>query len=427
MTLVFQGGLIAREESAKLDPADVVVVDGAITEVRPGAEVPDGARVIDCSGRIVLPGMFDTHVHFRDPGREDMETIATGSAAAVGGGVTGVLMMPNTSPAIDSGGIVQSVLDNARDNSPLRHVYTAGCITKGRLGEELAGIAGMAARGVKVITDNGAPVERGLVLRRAMEYARNFDLIIASHCETPELSAEGAMNEGRASYALGLPGIPAISEEIGLDRDIRIAQYTGARLHIQHVTTARGMETVRRFKEAGVPVTCEVTPHHLLFNENDIVDYDTNYKMSPPLRTAEDNAALLQGLVDGVVDCIASDHAPHTEFEKNQDFTSAPFGITGLETALPALHHHFVKTGCFGWDLVVRRYAAEPRRLLGIGPMAVREGQAAAEIVVFNPARSSHFTKTFIRSKSCNTPWLNAELDGMVEMVVVDGRILLER
>ncbi|CAN5354813.1 dihydroorotase [soil metagenome] len=427
MTLVFQGGQVVREGAAKLEVADVVVVDGAITQVRPGAEVPEGARVIGCAGKVVLPGMFDAHVHFRDPGREDTETIRSGSEAAIGGGVTGVLMMPNTSPAIDSGGIVQSVLDNARDNSRLRHVYTAGCITKGRAGEALASIAGMAGRGVRVLTDDGTPVSSPLVLRRAMEYARNFELIVASHCESLELSGDGAINEGRVSYALGLTGIPACSEEIGLDRDIRLAQYTGARLHIQHLSTARGVEAIRRAKDEGVQVSCEVSPHHLIFNEGHILDFDTNFKTSPPLRMPEDNDALVKGLIEGVIDLIATDHAPHSEFEKRQDFASAPFGITGLETALPALYHHFVKAGTFGWPLVLERFAAAPRRLLGLAPMGIREGQAAAEIVVFNPGRKSVFTKAAMRSKSANTPWLDAELEGMVETVVANGQILLER
>jgi dihydroorotase len=279
---------------------------------------------------------------------------------------------------------------------------------------------------VLMITDDGYPVSNPVVLRRAMEYAKNFGLIVASHCETMELSGKGSMHEGSKSYSLGLEGIPAISEEICLDRDIRIAQYTGTHVHIQHVTTARGMNTIRRFKAEGVKVTCEVAPHHLIFNHEDVGEYDTNYKMNPPLRTREDNAALLQGLIDGVFDVIATDHAPHTEFEKNNDFGSAPFGITGLETALPSLYHYFVKEGKFAWDLVVKRYSSEPRRLLGLEPVPIVEG-GVAEFIVFNPRATSTFTRQFMKSKSINTPFYDQTLQGRVDTVVLGDEVLLSR
>ena len=423
--LLFQGGQIAGEDSPRLETADVLVEGDRIVRVGPGLAGPPGTRVIDCRGCIVMPSMFDVHVHAREPGREDKETIATCSEAAINGGVTGVVLMPNTTPAIDSGSLVQSVLDTAREKARIA-VWQTGCITKGRLGQELAAIAGMKAKGVPMITDDGNPVSNANVLRRAMEYALDFDLPLASHCETMELSHGGAMNEGRMSYQLGIPGIPACSEEICLSRDLRLAQFTGAHVHIQHVSSARGMETIRRFKNEGVRVTCEVAPHHLLFHDGDVGDYDTHYKMNPPLRTPEDNESLLEGLIEGVFDVIATDHAPHTEFEKKYDFVNAPFGITGLETALVSLHHHFVKTGKFGWDLVVKRYSAEPRRVIKLDPVPVREG-GVAEFIVFDPARKTRFTKAFMRSKSSNTPFLDQELDGMVTCVVRNGEVLLER
>ena len=306
-------------------------------------------------------------------------------------------------------------------------VYTTGCITKGRAGEEMAPIAGMKAAGAVMITDDGSPVPSPQVLRRAMEYAREFDLPLASHCETMELSGSGAMNEGKVSYQLGLPGIPAISEEICISRDIQLAQYTGAHLHIQHVTTARGMEIIRRAKNDGVHVTCEIAPHHLIFNEEDIVDYDTHLKMNPPLRRPEDNVQLLAALAEGVFDVIATDHAPHTDFEKRQlDFASAPFGITGLESALPSLFHHFIKPGTLDWGLFVRRYAAEPRRILKLDQVAIAEG-SAAELVLFDPGGETTFSAEFMLSKASNTPFLDKTLDGRVEMVVVAGDVLLER
>jgi dihydroorotase len=421
---LFKGGDIASEDSPKLQRADVLVEDGRIRQIGPGVAAPAGCEVTDCAGKIILPALFDVHVHAREPGQEQKENIASCSEAAINGGVTGFVMMPNTVPAIDNAGVVKSVLESAAQcRIPL---HTSGAITKGREGRELAAIGAMRAAGAVMITDDGFPVSNPVVLRRAMEYARNFGLIVASHCETMELSGKGSMHEGAVSYSLGLEGIPAISEEICLDRDIRIGQFTGAHVHIQHVTTARGMNTIRRFKEDGVKVTCEVSPHHLIFSHEDVGDYDTAFKMNPPLRTKEDNAALLQGLRDGVFDVIATDHAPHTPFEKNNDFASAPFGITGLETALPSLYDLFISRGQFGWNLLVKRYSAEPRRLLGLKPVAVVEG-GIAEFVVFDPAATTTFTRDFMKSRSINTPFLDRTLKGRVDCVVLKGEVLLQR
>ncbi|MEY4484935.1 MAG: hypothetical protein RL693_2387 [Verrucomicrobiota bacterium] len=424
MKRLFKGGEIASEDSLKLFKADVLVENDRIIQIADGIVATPDCAVVDCTGKVLLPALFDVHVHAREPGQEQKENIATCSEAAINGGVTGFVMMPNTSPDIDNAGVVKTVLESARKcRIP---IFTSGAITKNREGKELAAIGAMKAAGAIMITDDGFPVSNPVVLRRAMEYAKNFGLIVASHCETMELSGKGSMHEGRVSYSLGLEGIPAISEEICLDRDIRIGQYTGAHIHIQHVTTARGMNTIRRFKEEGVKVTCEVAPHHLIFNHEDIGDYDTHYKMNPPLRTKEDNAALIQGLIEGVFDVIATDHAPHTAFEKSNDFGSAPFGITGLETALPSLHHHFVSQGAFGWNVIVKRYSAEPRRLINLPPVPIVEG-GAAEFIVFDPNATSTFTREFMKSRSTNTPFLNQTLQGRVDVVVLNGEVLLER
>lgn len=423
---LFRGGEIASEDSPFLQSADVLVEGDRISRVAARLEVPEGAEVIDCSGCVIMPAMFDLHVHAREPGQEHKETIKTCSEAAVNGGVTGVVLMPNTLPAIDSGGLVQTVLDIVEEKSRVAVLQT-GCITKGRAGEELAAIAGMAAKGVPMLTDDGDAVADSRLLRRAMEYAKDFALPLALHCEDRSLSGRGAMNEGPVSYRLGLPGMPSISEEICLARDIRLARYTGASIHIQHVSTALGMESIRRAKVDGVRVTCEVSPHHLIFNEEHLVDYDANFKMNPPLRTAEDNEQLLQGFLDGIFDVIATDHAPHTEFEKQHvDFASAPFGITGLETAVVSLYHHFIKSGRFGWDLLVRRYSAEPRRLVGLDPVPVIEG-GQAEFLVFSTEKTTTFSREFMRSKSPNTPFLDRTLDGQVLSVVRSGEVLLKR
>ena len=417
---------IAKEGVSDLEEADVLIEGGLIKSVGVGLKVPDQARIIEAKGKVVLPGLFDIHVHLREPGQTSKETIKTGTKAAINGGVTGVVAMPNTIPAIDSGGMVRSVLEIAKNDSGIPF-FTTGCITKGREGKEMAAISGMKDAGVVMITDDGSPVENPQLLRRAMEYAREFDLPLASHCETMQLSGPGAMNEGRRSYKLGIPGIPSISEEICISRDIQIAAYTGAHLHIQHVTTAAGMEIIRRAKNDGVKVSCEVAPHHLIFNENHITDYDTYYKMNPPLRTEEDNVRLFDGLIEGVFDVIATDHAPHTEFEKRQqDFEAAPFGITGLETVLPSMFHYFINENKMDWGAMVQRYSSEPRKLLGHDPVSISEGQKA-EFVIFDVNGETVFTKEFMESKSPNTPFLDKTLKGSVELVVVGEEVLLDR
>ncbi|MDB6138542.1 MAG: dihydroorotase [Verrucomicrobiaceae bacterium] len=425
MKRLYRHGQIASEDFPQLVRADVLVEGEKIVAVAADLPVTEGMEVIDCTGRILLPALFDIHVHAREPGREDKETIHTCSEAAINGGVTGIVLQPNTIPAIDTAGLVRTVLEIGKAKSRIA-IHTTGAITKGRRGEELAPIGAMKKAGVVMLTDDGDPVHNPQLLRIAMEYAKDFDLPLASHCEVKELSAGGCMHEGGVSYSLGLPGIPACSEEICLERDIRLAQFTGAHVHIQHVSTTIGMRAIQRAKADGVRVTCEVSPHHLLFNHEHIGNYDTNYKMNPPLRTAEDNAGLLQGLIDGIFDVIATDHAPHTEFEKKNDFASAPFGITGLETALPSLFDAYISKGIFGWDLLVKRYSAEPRRLIHLEPVPIKEG-GAAEFIVFNPDRTTTFTREFMKSKSINTPFLDKEVRGMVERVIYQGEELLSR
>jgi len=422
MNLFLQGGEVATEDRPPFR-SDVWIVDGVIKAVEV-MDVPEGAEVIDCSGQVILPGMFDAHVHFREPGQEQKETIFDGTEAAINGGVTGVVMMPNTSPAIDSPVMVQRVLDlGEKCRIP---VLTSACITVGRKGREMAPLAGLKKAGVLMLTDDGDAVPDAALLKRSMEYASEFDMFFASHCEDPQLAGPRALNEGAVSYRLGIQGTPALAEEICMDRDIRIAHATQTHLHIQHVSTSLGMETIRWWKERGARLTAEVAPHHLMFRDEDIGDYDTHYKMNPPLRTAEDNAALLQGLKEGVFDLIATDHAPHTEFEKSQAFVDAPNGLTGLDTALVSLFDRFVVSGEFGWDLIVKRYSAEPRRLMRVEVAEVSVGKSA-DLVVFDPQKETTFTKEFMKSKSSNTPFLNKTLRGSVEMVVLGREVLFQR
>ena len=426
MNLLIANARLASEDSKDLPVSDVLIEDGIIKSIGKGLAVPSGAKVIDAKNRILMPAMFDAHVHFREPGFEAKETIATGAESAINGGITGVVMMPNTNPAIDSGTVVGQVLDIARRTARIP-IYTSGCVTKGRHGKELAGIDGMRALGVTMLTDDGDTTGDAAVLLRAMQYASEFGMFFASHCEVPELAGPRALNEGVTSYRLGIKGSPACAEEIIIDRDIRLAHAAGTHIHIQHVSSKLGMETIAWWKSRGdVKVTAEVAPHHLLFIDEDIGDYDTHYKMNPPLRTKADNEALLQGLIDGVFDLIATDHAPHTPFEKSQDFVSAPNGITGLDTALVSLHHHFIATGKFGWDLLIKRFSAEPRRMMGLDVPTITEG-CRADLLLFDTEKETTFTKEFMKSKSQNTPFLDKTLKGSVELVVLGSEILLER
>ncbi len=423
--LFLKNCLIASEDSPKLMPGHVFVEGGRIAAIGPDLKKPEHAREIDAAQRVLLPAMFDAHVHFREPGFEAKENIASGARAAINGGVTGVVMMPNTSPALDNPATIRTVLDAGKATGIT--VLTSGCITKGRHGKELAAIDGMRNLGVKMLTDDGDSVYDPAVLYRAMQYAKEFGMFFASHCEVPEIAGLRALTEGPTAFRLGIKGSPPCAEEIIIDRDIRLAHATGAHIHIQHVSSALGMETIRWWKERGdVKVTAEVAPHHLLFNEEDIGDFDTNYKMNPPLRTRRDNELLLEGLKQGVFDLIATDHAPHTAFEKSQDFVSAPNGITGLETALISLYHYYVHSNTFGWDLVVKRYSAEPRRFMGLAPVPIEEGKAA-EFVLFNPAGETTFTRDYMQSRSQNTPFLDQTLKGSIDLVVKDGNVLLER
>ncbi len=426
MNLLLRNAHIASETSDKLTLSDVFIKDGIIQKLAPNIPNTTEAKEIDCKNEILCPGFFDAHVHFREPGQEQKENIASGSEAAINGGITGVVMMPNTSPAIDSGASVKTVLDSCHSNSRIP-IYTSGCVTKGRLGEELAGIEGMREAGVKMLTDDGDTTINSSILYRAMQYATEFGMFFASHCEVPELAGPRALNDGPISYKLGIQGSPACAEEIIIDRDIRLAHATGAHVHIQHVSSKLGMETIRWWKSRGdVKVTAEVSPHHLLFTDAHIGEFDTHFKMNPPLRTAEDNAALLEGLLDGTFDLIATDHAPHTPFEKSQDFVSAPNGITGLDTALVSLYHHFIATEKLSWRTLIQKYSAEPRRLMSLPVPTISEGETA-NLTLFNTRATSTFSPEFMKSKSQNTPFLNRTLNGRVDLVILGSEVLLSR
>lgn len=403
---------------------DVVVEGERIAEVAESVQVPVGAEVIDGTGKYLVPGLVDIHVHFRDPGYEYKETIETGSAAAAAGGFTDVATMPNTDPVVDTGeGIHYQIAKG--DACGLVHVRPIGACTKGEKGEQLAEIGDMAHEGACMFSDDGHGVQSAGMLRTVMDYVRQFDRVVACHCEVDSLSNHGQVNEGRASTRLGLAGWPAAGEEVEIGRDIDLCRLTGCALHICHISTARGAELVRAAKAEGLPVTAEVCPHHLFLDETALDEtYDTNLKMNPPLRTPEDAAALREALVDGTIDCVVTDHAPHAPFEKEREFEAAPFGVVGLETSLPLVLTNLVATGKMSWSRLVEAMCVAPRRIARLEPVRVEEG-SVADLTLVDPASAFDVTPELFAGKESNSAFLGAHLTGRATDTLVAGRHVL--
>ena len=403
---------------------DVVVEGERIAEVAESVQVPVGAEVIDGTGKYLVPGLVDIHVHFRDPGYEYKETIETGSAAAAVGGFTDVATMPNTDPVVDTGeGIHYQIAKG--DACGLVHVRPIGACTKGEKGEQLAEIGDMAHEGACMFSDDGHGVQSAGMLRTVMDYVRQFDRVVACHCEVDSLSNHGQVNEGRASTRLGLAGWPAAGEEVEIGRDIDLCRLTGCALHICHISTARGAELVRAAKAEGLPVTAEVCPHHLFLDETALDEtYDTNLKMNPPLRTPEDAAALREALVDGTIDCVVTDHAPHAPFEKEREFEAAPFGVVGLETSLPLVLTNLVATSKMSWSRLVEAMCVAPRRIARLEPVRVEEG-SVADLTLVDPASAFDVTPELFAGKESNSAFLGAHLTGRATDTLVAGRHVL--
>ena len=401
---------------------DVLLKDGVVAAVEERIAPPKGAEVVDASGLVIAPGFVDLHTHLREPGFEYKETIATGTAAAAAGGYTTVCAMANTDPVVDDAPTAAFVVRRARETGRV-HVYPIGALSKGLKGVELAEIGSMKAEGIVAISDDGKPVVHGNLMRRAMEYASMFDLPVVVHEEDPSLVAGGVMNEGWAATRLGLAGWPGVAESSMVARDVQLAALTGGRLHVAHVSTAASLGAIRQARAAGVKVTCEVTPHHLTLVDEDVArsGYDTRFKMNPPLRSEEDRRALVEGLLDGTIDCIATDHAPHHADEKLLEFADAPFGVTGLETALPVLIDALVATKILSLGRLVELLSTAPARIFGLPAGSLAPG-AAADVVLFSLARTTQVTADSFRSRSANSPWIGATLRGRVERTWVRGR-----
>ena len=401
--------------------ADVLVEGDRIARIGQGLEPDNGAEVIDAAGRYLVPGLVDIHVHFRDPGYEYKETILTGSRAAAKGGFTDVATMPNTNPICDTGTGVRYQIDRARAAGLVR-LHPVGALTRGEAGEQLAEIGDMVLEGAVAFSDDGHGVQSAGMMRTCMEYVSKFGRAVIAHCEVVDLSANGVVTEGRASTSLGMFGWPALAEELEVWRDIELSRLTGCALHVAHISTARSLSYVRQAKAEGLPVTCEVCPHHLFLTEEDLDDtYNTNLKMNPPLRKPEDAQALIEGICDGSIDCLVTDHAPHAAHEKDCEFEIAYFGIIGLETSLPLMLTNLVRPGKMSWSRLVECMAVEPRRVLRLDPVTLEEG-SVADLTLIDPDRKVEVTSDWIESRSKNTPWMGSELTGCATDVLMAGK-----
>jgi len=403
--------------------ADVLIEHGKISAVGPTLAVPAGATVIQAAGQLVVPGFVDLHVHFREPGFEYKETIQSGTEAAVAGGFTTVCAMPNTNPVNDNQAVTEFMLERAKAAGNA-HLYPIGAITKRSEGKELAEIGDLRRAGCVAISDDGKPVMNSLVMRRAMEYARAFDVPVVDHCEDLHLSEGGCMNEGVISTELGLPGIPSAAEDVMVARNVSLAELTGARLHLAHISTAGSVRMVREAKARGLKVTAEACPHHFTLTEELTRGYNTHAKMNPPLRTSQDVQAIKEGLHDGTIDVIATDHAPHATQEKQQEFTEAPFGIVGLETALP-LTLALVEEGVLTLESAVDKLATAPAKAFSLNAGTLAVG-APADVAIVDPGLEWEVDPSRFRSKSRNTPFAGWKVKGRVTTTIVSGRVVFE-
>ncbi len=416
--ILLKGGRIL-DPSMEMDATgDLLIEDGLISAVGQGIKA-DGAVEVDVSGLWVCPGLVDLHVHLREPGEEYKETIESGTRAAAAGGFTSVACMPNTRPPNDNAGITRFIVERAREAGHCR-VFPVACITKGQGGEELTEFADLLNAGAVAFSDDGLPVRDAGVMRMAMEYAAGLNTLLITHSEEPALSSGGCMNEGRMSTLLGLKGIPAAAEVIAIYRDVALAELTGCRLHVAHVSTAGGVEVVRRAKERGVAVTAETAPHYFSLTEEAVAGYNTSAKMNPPLRTEEDRLAVIQGLQDGTIDVIATDHAPHSVLEKDCAFEVAANGIVGLETALP-----LTLELCRNRDIeplrAVELLSTAPARILGIQGGSLSPG-SAADVVVIDPGEEFTLSSDKLFSKGKNSPFLGVRLQGRAVLTILSGR-----
>jgi len=423
MKLLIANGYVIDPATQVNAGRNLLIEDGRIIGLLERSEqAPEDAKLIDATGLIVAPGFIDLHVHLREPGQEYKETIATGASAAVAGGWTSICAMPNTDPVNDNPAVTRFVIDKGKA-AQLANVFPIGAITKASAGKELAEMGEMKNAGIVAVSDDGRPVPAPGMMRRAMEYANGFDLPVVDHCQEPSLSAGGVMHEGRWSLILGMRGIPAAAEEVDAVRDCVLAKLTGARIHLAHVSTRGTIEAVRRAKDAGLRVTCEVAPHHWTLTDEAVAEYDTNTKMNPPLRSAEHVAAIIEGMKDGTIDAIATDHAPHHLDEKALEFDQAPFGITGLETAV-GLAFELVQQGAISLERVVEMCTTNPARVFALEERGTFRSGSHADVTILDPQLEWVFDVKKSKSKSRNTPFDGRRMQGAAVATIVGGRIV---
>jgi dihydroorotase len=422
-SILLQNGRVIDPSQSMDRVTNLLVVDGRIAayDAQPGGE----QSIVNVSGKIVCPGLIDMHVHLREPGREEDETIETGTAAAVAGGFASIACMPNTDPPIDSQGVVEFIRGQAARVDRC-NVFVVACVSKGREGKELAEIGQLVKAGAVAFSDDGAPIGNPELMRRAFEYCLMFDKPVLNHSETRELTEHGVMHEGLVSLSLGLSGMPAAAEDVMTSRDIALAEATGGKYHLMHVSTAGSVDIVRRAKRRDVRVTTEVTPHHFTLTDECLRSFDSNFKMSPPLRGKEHVEAILAGLADGTIDVIASDHAPHAKEKKMQELDQAPFGIVGLETMLGLVITKLITPGVLDWPKAIRKMTINPAKVLGISKGTLSIG-ADADITVIDPTAKWTVDPGQFHSKSSNTPFAGMELTGRAEMVIVGGKVKFRR
>jgi dihydroorotase len=422
-TLLIRGGRVVDPSQGVDRIDDVLVRDGLIVSIGHGGGQPIGRadETVEAAGLVVCPGLVDMHVHLREPGREEDETIETGTRAALAGGFTSVACIPNTEPPIDTQAAVEFIRQKA-SRADTCNVFVVACVSRGREGKELAEIGRLVEAGAVAFSDDGSPVYDAELMRRALEYCRMFDKPVLAHEEVLELSRGGIMHEGLVSLVLGLPGMPAAAEDVMIGRDITLAETTGGRVHVMHVSTAGGVALIRDAKRRGVRITAEACPHHFTLTDESLRGFDANCKMSPPLRTAADVEAIITGLADGTIDCIATDHAPHAREKKLLEIDRAPFGILGLETAVGLTVTRLVATGRIGWPRLVEAMSLLPSRILGIARGTLQPG-SVADITLIDPARSWRVDRSRLCSKSINTPFDGWTLQGRAVATIVAGRI----
>ncbi len=412
------------DPAAKRDAAGDVFIRDGVFVARPSAADLKKAKKIDAAGLVAAPGLIDVHVHLREPGQTHKETIETGTRAAAAGGFTTVVCMPNTAPVADSAGTIQLIKDSAARSAAV-HVYPTGCITVGMKGQALAPIGSLKRAGVIAITDDGDCVQSNELMRRACEYAKMFNLPIMDHCQDHSMTVGAVMNEGKMSVKLGLKGWPNAAEDLIVARNCILSEYTGAHIHMQHVSSRASVDILRRAKARGVKVSGEATPHHIALTDDALATYDTHFKMNPPLRTEEDRVAIIAGLKDGTLDILATDHAPHTPDEKDREFDLAPNGILGFETALAVTLDILVRKNKFKLATVVDLWTRKPAELLGLPAGTLAEG-APADLVLFDPEAEWLYDAKKGFSKSANSPWSGQKLRGQVKATYVSGRLVFD-